>query len=104
MMSVGKMLGICFDDEPNHSSTVAWRMSRIPSEATSLASGDDVRNGRNTSSSLRTPTRIATSSVTTIAGPVANVKPNSSVRSAQNAYAATIDTAPVARLMIPDPR
>ena len=51
-MLVGKTLGICFDAEPNHSSTVAWRISRIPSEATSLASGDDVRSGRKTSSSL----------------------------------------------------
>ena len=66
--SLGKMLGIDFDAEPNQSSTVAWRISRIPSEATSLASGDDVRSGRNTSSSLSTPTRIATSIVTIAAG------------------------------------
>ena len=70
-----KTLGICFDAEPNHSSIVAWRTSRIPSEATSLASGDEVRSGRNTSSSLITPTRTATSSVTTTAGAVASVKP-----------------------------
>ena len=56
-MLVGKTLGICFDGEPNHSSTVAWRINRIPSEATSLASGDDVRSGRKTSSSLSTPTQ-----------------------------------------------
>ena len=85
MMLVGKTFGICFDAEPNHSSTVAWRMSRMPSEATSLASGDDVRSGRKTSSSLSTPTRIAASNVRAIAGPVAKVKPNSSVRKAQNA-------------------
>ena len=48
-MLVGKTLGICFDAEPNHSSTVAWRINRMPSEATSLASGDDVRSGRKTS-------------------------------------------------------
>ena len=59
--SSGKTLGICFDAEPNHSSIVACRISRIPSEATSLASGDDVRSGRNTSSSLSTPTRTDTS-------------------------------------------
>ena len=70
---LGKMLGIDFDGEPNHSSIVAWRISRIPSEATSLASGDDVRSGRNTSSSLSTPTRIATSIVTATAGTVPNV-------------------------------
>jgi hypothetical protein len=104
MMLVGKTFGICFDAEPNHSSTVAWRMRRIPSDATSFASGDDVRSGRKTSSSLSTPTRIAASNVRAIAGAVANVKPNSSVRKAQNAYAATIETAPVARLMIPEPR
>ena len=50
-MLVGKMLGICFDAVPNHSSMVACRISRMPSDATSLASGDDVRSGRNTSSS-----------------------------------------------------
>ena len=33
----------------------------MPSEATSLASGDDVRSGRNTSSSQSTPTRTDTS-------------------------------------------
>ena len=42
--------------------------------------------------------------MTTIAGAVASVKPKKSDFSAQNAYAATIATAPVARLMIPDPR
>ena len=51
-MLVGKTLGICFAGEPNHSSIVAWRVNRTPSEATSLASGDDVRSGRKTSSSL----------------------------------------------------
>ena len=74
-MLVGKMLGICFAGEPNHSSTVAWRINRIPSEATSLASGDDVRSGRKTSNSLSTPTRTDTTIVTAIAGAVANVKP-----------------------------
>ena len=74
-MLVGKTLGICFDGEPNHSSTVAWRINRIPSEATSLASGDDVRSGRKTSSSLSTPTRTDTTIVTTTAGVVASVKP-----------------------------
>ena len=59
-MFLGKMLGIGCDGEPNQSSIVACRINRIPSEATSLASGDDVRSGRNTSSSLSTPTRIAT--------------------------------------------
>ena len=72
-MSLGKMLGIDCDAEPNQSSIVAWRISRIPSEATSLASGDDVRSGRNTSSSLSTPTRIATDIVTIAAGTVPNV-------------------------------
>ena len=71
---VGKTLGICFDGEPNHSRIVAWRVNRIPSEATSLASGDDVRSGRKTSSSLTTPTTIDTTIVTTIAGGVASVK------------------------------
>ena len=72
-MSFGKTLGIDCDAEPNQSSIVAWRISRIPSEATSLASGDDVRSGRNTSSSLSTPTRIATAIVTIAAGTVPNV-------------------------------
>ena len=74
-MLVGKTLGICFDAEPNHSSTVAWRINRMPSEATSLASGDDVRSGRNTSSSQSTPTSADTTIVTVIAGVVASVKP-----------------------------
>ena len=77
-MFVGKMFGICFAAEPNHSSIVAWRVSRIPSEATSLASGDDVRSGRKTSSSLSTPTSNDTSDVTTNAGAVASVKPKKS--------------------------
>ena len=67
-MLFGKTLGICFDAEPNHSSTVAWRISRIPSEATSLASGDDVRSGRKTSNSLSTPTRTDTTIVTSDSG------------------------------------
>ena len=74
-MLVGKTLGICFAAEPNHSSTVAWKINRIPSEATSLASGDDVRSGRKTSSSLSTPTRTDTRIVTATAGAVASVKP-----------------------------
>ena len=74
-MSVVKTLGICLDAEPNQSSIVAWRINRIPSEATSLASGDDVRSGRNTISSLITPTRTATSIVTATAGAVASVTP-----------------------------
>ncbi len=72
-MSLGNTLGIDCDAEPNQSSIVAWRIRRIPSEATSLASGDDVRSGRNTSSSLSTPTRIATDIVTIAAGTVPNV-------------------------------
>ena len=103
-MSVGNTLGIGFDAVPNHSSTVAWSISRIPSEATSLASGDDVRSGRKTSSSLTTPTRTAPSIVTTTAGTVGSVTPKKSDLSAQNRYAATMDTAPMARLMIPEPR
>jgi hypothetical protein len=68
------MLGICFDREPNHSRIVACKVNKIPSEATSLASGEDVRSGRNTSSSLTTPTTIDTTIVTTIAGGVDSVK------------------------------
>src|SRR5512141_3091019 len=45
---VGKMLGICFDREPNHSRIVACKVNKSPSEDTSLASGDDVRSGRKT--------------------------------------------------------
>ncbi len=103
-MSVGNTLGIAFEAEPNHSNMVAWRISRMPSEATSLASGDDVRSGRNTSSSLNTPTRIATAIVTMTAGTVPSVTLKKPVLSAQKPYADTIAMAPVARLMIPEPR
>ena len=62
-----------------------------------------MRSGRKTSSSLRTPTRIAAAIVMASAG-AANAGPRSPVRSAQKPYAATIETAPVDRLMIPAPR
>ena len=101
---VVRMLGTCFAAGPNHNSTVACRVSRMPSDAMSLASGDVVRSGRNTSSSLNTPTPTATATVATTAGAVSRVKWKKSFLKAQNEYAATIATAPVARLMMPEPR
>jgi hypothetical protein len=74
-MSFVKMLGIGCDADPNQSNIVAWSTSRIPSEATNLASGDDVRNGRKTSNSLRMPSSTDTRIVTTTAGTVPSVTP-----------------------------
>ncbi len=103
-VSVGKRFGICLDAVPNPSTIAACSVSRIPSDATSFASGAAVRSGRNTSTSISTPTRAEASRVTTIAGAVPSVKPKKSDLSDHIEYAATIATAPVARLMIPDPR
>ena len=101
---LGKMSGGAFGDAPKLSSIADWSVRRIPSDATSFASGAAVLSGRKTSTSINTPTRAQTSNVTTSAGAVPNVNPKKSVFSDQNEYPATIATAPVARLMIPDPR
>ena len=89
---------------PKPSSIADCSVSRMPSDARSFASGAAVRNGRKTSTSISTPTRAQTSNVTTSAGAVPSVNPKKSLFSDQNEYPATIATAPVARLMIPDPR
>ncbi len=74
-MSDGRTPGIRSAAEPNHSSMVAWSTSRIPTEATSFASVDDVRNGRNTSTSLSTPTSTAAASAMMIATAVGGAQP-----------------------------
>ena len=64
------MFGTCLAADPNHSSTVACSVSRMPSEAMSFASGDDVLSGRKTTNSVNTPTATATAMVTITAGAV----------------------------------
>ncbi len=104
MVFVGRMFGTCLAADPNHNSTVACSVSKIPSEAMSLASGDDVLSGRNTRSSVNAPTATAMATVTTNAGTVPRLTWKKSDLNAQNVYAATIATAPAARLMMPEPR
>ncbi len=89
---------------PNASSMIACKVRRTPSDDTSFASGDALRSGRNTSSSIAAPIASVKISERTSAGGVDSVKPSSPVLRAQNAKPATIATAPVARLMIPAPR
>ncbi len=103
-LSLGRMFGIGLAAVPNHRSIVACRVSSIPSEATSFASGDDVRSGRNTSNSAITPTATAATTAAMNAGTVLMVTLKKPVFSAQKAYAATIERPPMARLMMPEPR
>ena len=74
-MRTGNTLGICRGASPNHRSIVACSTRRMPSDATSLARGDDVRSGRNTSSSPSTPTSTAAAIVMASAATVANCGP-----------------------------
>ena len=99
-----KMVGADLLPVPNSRSIPACAVSSTPSEATSLASGDAVRSGRNATSSMSAPNAIVMSSVRISAGTSAMPLPISPVFSAQNVNPPTIATAPVARLMIPEPR
>jgi hypothetical protein len=89
---------------PKASSIAASATSSTPSEETSFASGAAVRSGRNTTSSIAAPTASTNSKLVTSAGAVPICTPSTLVRNDQNAYPASIAMAPVARLMIPDPR
>jgi hypothetical protein len=101
---VGKIEGGVFGFGPKPRMIAACSTSRIPRDATSFARGDAVRSGRNARNSMRRPTPAATTNVKTMDTGVPNSGPNTPVLNDQNAYAATSATAPVARLMIPDPR
>ena len=89
---------------PNFNSTTAWAVSSTPNEDTSFASGDAVRSGRNTSSSVAVPNTSTNARAMTSAGAVDIPPPIAPVRSAQKAYPPTMAIAPAARLITPDPR
>ena len=81
-------------------SIVACAVSSTPSDATSDDSGEELRSGRKTTVSTTTPKTTVPASARTSATAVATP----SEVSHRNRYAATIELAPVARLMTPDPR
>ncbi len=64
----GRIAGEVSPVVPKSSSIDAWRVSRTPSEETSLASGDAVRSGRNAMNSIARPTITVQTIVSTMAG------------------------------------
>jgi hypothetical protein len=81
----GRISGALLGSGPNAMRIADCVMSRIPSDATSFASGDAVRNGRKASSSISTPHTSDTRMVSTKATGVVNVGPNSPVLKPQKA-------------------
>ena len=81
----GRICGSSCGSVPNASSIDAWNTSSTPSEATSFASGGELRNGRKMPSSAAAATSAMNTSAMISAGALPTVKPNSSVLSAQNA-------------------
>jgi hypothetical protein len=100
----GRMVGADLLPVPNRRSTPACATSSTPSDATSFASGDAVRSGRNATSSMSAPNAIATMSVMISAGKLPIPPPISPVFRAQKVNPPTMAMAPVARLMMPAPR
>ena len=102
---VGSTVGCGWVPIPKASDTAACATSSTPSDAASLASGEAVRNGRKAANSIRTPIPIIARKVMKSATAVGACQPPSSPDlSDQYAYPASIAIAPVARLMIPEPR
>src|ERR1700689_65316 len=104
MLPAGSRDGSLTGWAPNHSVNPAARKSRMPSDATSLATGAADRSRRNASTSMSAP---STRPVTRASGTAIHLptrKPNSPLVKPQNAYPATMAWAPMARLMMPDPR
>ena len=99
----GRMLAAGCGVMPNAISMAACAMSRTPREATSLASGAELRSGRYTAYSVSAPTARTNSRASGTASPMGRLA-SLPLFSAQNAYPPSMAMAPVERLMTPDPR
>ena len=73
MVLVGRMPGSGWGVTPNARIIADCAMSNTPSEATSLASGAELRSGRYTANSVIAPTASTNSRLSGIASPVGNV-------------------------------
>jgi hypothetical protein len=98
------MLGAACGRLPNSNTTAACRVSRIPSDAAIFASGEAVRSGRSAAHSVSTPTPTAASTAADRASAVGTEGPKKPWVSDQNTYPETIAVAPIARLIMPEPR
>ncbi len=82
-VSLGRIEGRTWGLGPKASRIAACAMSRIPSEATSLASGEAVRRGRKASSSIARPIASETTIVKRKETGAENSGPNTPVLKAQ---------------------
>src|ERR1700733_94969 len=96
--------GSVFGNGPKAKSIAACAARRIPTDATSLTTGEAFLNGRKANTSMAVPSTSDTSRASRNDGTVPSPGPMSPVLNAQNAYPETIATAPTARLMMPEPR